>query len=103
MIRIFVFALIAMFVVAATVSAEPMKALIVDGQNNHGVWPTTTKMMKKYLEETGLFTVDVATSPPGHAPAEQWQAWKPDFTESQKNNVRGSGSSDAWNKFRRNA
>jgi len=43
-------------------TAEPIKALIVDGQNNHAVWPTTTKMMKKYLEETKLFTVDVATS-----------------------------------------
>ncbi len=45
-------------------SAEKMKALIVDGQNNHRVWPTTTKMMKKYLEQTGLFTVDVATTAP---------------------------------------
>lgn len=42
-------------------AAEPKhKALIVDGQNNHGVWPKTTVMMKKYLEETGLFTVDIA-------------------------------------------
>jgi len=43
-------------------AAEPLKALIVDGQNNHAVWPTTTKMMKSYLEETKLFTVDVATA-----------------------------------------
>lgn len=43
-------------------SDKKLKALIVDGQNNHGNWPTTTKMMKKYLEETGLFTVDVATT-----------------------------------------
>lgn len=40
----------------------PMKALIVDGQNNHGNWPTTTQMMKKYLTETKLFDVDVATT-----------------------------------------
>ena len=26
-------------------AVEPMRALIVDGQNNHGNWPTTTKMM----------------------------------------------------------
>ena len=46
---------------SATVSAEEkLKALIVDGQNNHGMWPKTTVMMKKYLEDTGLFTVDVA-------------------------------------------
>ena len=55
------------------IAAEPMKALIVDGQNNHKVWPETTKMMKRYLEETGLFQVDVATaaaqgSDPGYRP-----------------------------------
>ncbi|MCH2182841.1 MAG: ThuA domain-containing protein [Mariniblastus sp.] len=38
------------------------RALIVDGQNNHQVWPKTTVMMKRYLEETGLFEVDVATT-----------------------------------------
>src|SRR5436190_18191087 len=40
----------------------PLKALIVDGQNNHGNWPTTTQMMKKYLTETKLFDVDIATT-----------------------------------------
>ena len=41
--------------------SEPtMRALILDGENNHGVWPKTTIMMKDYLEETGLFTVDIA-------------------------------------------
>jgi len=41
-------------------AAEKLRALIVDGQNNHGAWPKTTMMMKKYLEETGLFSVDIA-------------------------------------------
>ncbi|HEX6223433.1 MAG TPA: ThuA domain-containing protein [Chryseolinea sp.] len=36
-----------------------LKALIIDGQSNHGIWPKTTAMMKDYLEQTGLFTVDV--------------------------------------------
>ncbi len=41
--------------------AEPeLSALIVEGQNNHGVWPKTSKMMKRYLEDTGLFKVDIA-------------------------------------------
>jgi len=43
--------------------AEPMKALIIDGQNNHD-YKATTPNLKKIIEETGLFTVDVATSPP---------------------------------------
>lgn len=36
-----------------------LKALIIDGENNHGVWPKTTMMMKDFLEETGLFEVDI--------------------------------------------
>ncbi len=40
--------------------AEPkLRALIVDGQNNHGMWPKITAMMKRYLEETGRFAVHV--------------------------------------------
>jgi type 1 glutamine amidotransferase len=56
--------------------AEPaLKALIVDGQNNHGNWPTTTKMMKKYLEDTKLFTVEIATT----AKQGTDENFKPDF------------------------
>jgi len=36
-----------------------LKALIIDGENNHGVWPKTTMMMKDFLEQTGLFEVDI--------------------------------------------
>ena len=36
-----------------------LKALIIDGQNNHYVWPKTTMMMKDYLEQTGLFEVNI--------------------------------------------
>lgn len=54
------------FVIAALLlslpssAAEKLKALIVDGQNNHAVWPKATVMMKQYLTDTGLFEVDVA-------------------------------------------
>jgi hypothetical protein len=42
-------------------AADKIKALIVDGQNAfHPVWPKSTVMMKKYLEDSGLFEVDVA-------------------------------------------
>lgn len=43
----------------STVHGQTIKVLIVDGQNNHGVWPKTTHMMKHYLEQTGAFQVDV--------------------------------------------
>jgi hypothetical protein len=48
----------------ASASAESkLKALIVDGQNNHN-WKATTPPLKALLEETGRFTVDVATTSP---------------------------------------
>jgi len=60
-------------------AAEPMKALIVEGQNNHGVWPKTSRMMKSYLEQTGLFAVEIArTAPKGTDPD-----FKPDFAKYQ--------------------
>ena len=54
-----------------------LKALIVDGQNNHN-WKGTTPILKSLLEETGLFAVDVATSPPRGQPMD---SFKPDFAK----------------------
>lgn len=54
------------------------RALIVDGQSNHRIWPTTTQYMRGYLEETGLFTVDIATSPPAGEPMD---AYRPAFAD----------------------
>jgi hypothetical protein len=41
------------------VQNSKLRALILDGQNNHYIWPKTTMMMKNYLEQTGLFEVDI--------------------------------------------
>jgi len=60
---------------AAALAQAPYKALIVDGQNGHD-WKSTTPVLKKVLEETKLFTVDVATSPPK---GEDLSGFKPDF------------------------
>jgi len=65
-----------LFLLAQIGLAEPMKTLIIDGQNNHD-WKTTTPYLKKYLVETGLFAVDVATSP---AKGENMDGFKPDFS-----------------------
>jgi uncharacterized protein len=43
-------------------AADKIRVLIIDGQNNHD-WRSTTPHMKKVLEETGRFSVDVATTP----------------------------------------
>lgn len=47
---------------SAVLAADKLPVLIVDGQNNHQAWPKTTQLMKRYLEETGLFVVDIATT-----------------------------------------
>jgi type 1 glutamine amidotransferase len=60
---------------AAALAAPPYKALIVDGQNGHD-WKSTTPVLKKLLEKTELFTVDVATSPPRGG---DMSGFKPDF------------------------
>jgi uncharacterized protein len=52
---------------AASLSAAPKrKALIIDGRNNHD-WKSTTPVLKKLLEETGLFEVEVSTAPADNA------------------------------------
>jgi len=56
-------------------AAEPLEALIVDGQNNHRDWPKTSRMMKRYLEDTGLFHVDMVT----HAPEGEDPDFRPKF------------------------
>ena len=49
---------------AAALRAEPakIKVLIIDGQNNHA-WAATTPVLKRILEDAGIFSVDVSTTP----------------------------------------
>ena len=65
MIKSMVSALVAgmAIMLVCSYSAQPWNALILDGQNNHD-WQATTPVLKTLLVETGLFQVDVATSPP---------------------------------------
>lgn len=74
-------------------AAEKLKALIVDGQNNHS-WATTTPVLKWILEESGRFAVDVSTTPPSAPklmlPGQKaefektstalWAKWRPNFS-----------------------
>lgn len=52
-----------LLLLSSTIFAQKtIKTLIVDGQNNHNQWAKISYMMKKYLEETGKFSVDVQRS-----------------------------------------
>ena len=93
------------FLAAASALAhgqDKIKVLIVDGQNNHN-YKAMTPFMKEQLEKSGLFTVDVSTSPPAAPQApkgkeetaeqkevrekkaaelkEQWEKWRPSFKD----------------------
>jgi uncharacterized protein len=73
-------ALAASLLLASLAWGQPYKALIVDGQNGHK-WRETTPVLKKLMEQSGLFTVDVATSPPHEKgqPAADMSQFKPNF------------------------
>ena len=55
-----------------------LKALIVDGQNNHD-WKGTTPVLERLLEETGMFEVDVATSPAKGQPMDTFRPIFPKY------------------------
>ena len=67
-----------------------LKALIVDGQNNHD-WKGTTPVLKALLEETGLFTVDVATTPAQRQPMD---SFRPEFAKYDV--IVSNYTGDAW-------
>lgn len=60
-------------------ASSAMKALIATGQNNHD-WKTSTSVLKQILEDTGLFEVEVATSPPQGSNMDKFN---PDFSSHQ--------------------
>jgi uncharacterized protein len=60
-------------------TAEKIRVLIIDGQNNHR-WDKMTPPMKAALEKTGRFTVDVATTPPAKSSKEEWNKFRPNFS-----------------------
>jgi uncharacterized protein len=60
-----------------SLSAAPIKVLIIEGQcNQYHKCHEGTVQMKKILDSAGLFKVDVATSP---AKGEDMSSFKPDF------------------------
>jgi type 1 glutamine amidotransferase len=74
------------------VAAEKLKILILDGQNNHN-WQSTTPLLKKALEASGRFTVEVATSPPAQG---DMSAYRPKFADYDA--VVSNYNGDPWSK-----
>ena len=55
---------------------DRIKAMVLTGQNNHG-WQALSAQYKNILAETGLFAVDMVTSPPSGADMSEFN---PDFS-----------------------
>ena len=86
--------------VSAT-AADKIKVLIVDGQNNHK-WAMTTPVLKQILEEPGIFSVDVATSPEKGKGIGSWQPKFSDYAVVVSNyngEPWSSETKDAFEKF----
>ncbi|MFO0914025.1 MAG: ThuA domain-containing protein [Pirellulales bacterium] len=71
-------------------SAEKLPVLIVDGQNNHD-WRATTPVLRRALEDSGIFTVDVATSPPSDS---DMSGFRPKFSDYRA--VVSNYNGDPW-------
>lgn len=74
--------LVAGVVLSAVLMAQsgPMAVMILDGESagTYHKWQLVTPVLKKQLEETGLFKVDVVTAPPATG---DFSAFKPDFSK----------------------
>jgi len=59
-------------------AAGPIRVMLLDGESAgaYHKWDLTTPLLRKVLEETGLFQVDVVTAPPAGG---DFSAFKPDF------------------------
>ena len=55
----------ALFTVRPLAAASPIRIMLLDGQSGgpYHAWRATTPVLKKELEDTGLFQVDVVTAP----------------------------------------
>ena len=62
---------------ARAADAPKLKVLLIDGQNNHN-WKATTPLLRAALEESGRFTVTVATTAPH---GQSLDSFKPAFAQ----------------------
>jgi type 1 glutamine amidotransferase len=94
--RILSFILIAAFTfLLQAPAATPIRTMILDGQSGgpFHAWQQTTPVLKKILEESGLFQVDVVTAPPAGG---DFSKFKPEFSKYQVVVSNYDGPDDPW-------
>ena len=79
---IYTILLITICLLSLPLSAAPIRVMLLDGESGgpYHKWQMTTPVLKKQLEETGLFQVDVVTAPPAKA---DFSGFKPEFSKYQ--------------------
>ena len=79
---IYTILLIIICLLSLPLSAAPIRVMLLDGESGgpYHKWQMTTPVLKKQLEETGLFQVDVVTAPPAKA---DFSGFKPEFSKYQ--------------------
>ncbi len=65
-----------------TLAAPSIRVMLLDGESggSYHKWQLVTPVLKKQLEETGLFQVDVVTAPPANG---DFSNFKPEFSKYQ--------------------
>ena len=82
--------------VCASVSraAGPIRVMLLDGQQSqYHPWQPSSPVLKKLLEETGLFQVEQVTSPPTGA---DFSGFKPDFRKYKVVLMNYDTTDDQW-------
>jgi uncharacterized protein len=82
-------------IVTCLSAANPIPILLLDGEQGgpYHAWQETTPDLKKMLDQTGLFTVDVLTAPPKGA---DFSNFKPDFTKYKAVVLNYDAPDDRW-------
>jgi hypothetical protein len=63
---------------AVSFGADPIRVMLLDGESAgpYHKWMLVSPLLKKQLEETGLFQVEIVTAPPAGS---DYDAFRPDF------------------------
>ena len=74
--------LIALLILTALLPAASIKVMLLDGESGgpYHKWELVTPVLKKQLEETGMFQVDVVTAPKSGT---DFSGFKPEFGKYQ--------------------
>jgi type 1 glutamine amidotransferase len=90
------FVIVAVLLALATArAASPVRVMLLDGESAgaYHKWRLTTPVLKKELDETGLFAVDVVTAPPAGG---DFSHFTPGFTSYQAVVLNYDAPDDRW-------